>query len=1637
MTLLSNSQGPRTSIDRVRQALVDGGFKPGRGTDSFVALCPVHGDKSPSLSVTYDATNERTLVHCFTCEADFREIAAALNLSPADLFDRPLERTERRPSSTTTKPHRSPKSVFKKPRKLPARLLRSDDAVDTSKAKWKRVTTYVYADAQGSVVQEVYREQARVKGETVKRFTQRFVNPATGRMVSRKPKGFEPVLYEHASVVEAVSSGKPVWLLEGEKDVDNATAVGVVATTNAQGASSFPDTLLDVFRGARVNIVADRDLAGYARAVALGTSLAEHDASVRLFLPAVTDDKADLTDHLDSGFGLEDLIEVTMADVTALREEQAGNRAIARLRDALAEADARVERAESSKDDRDAEVAHARTWIAEAESQFLSLAGHATEIDKLSDETSSAMVAGAARHVEQLLSETAETLSTAFERVGERLSPAIEKYRSHVTPLVPIVDVDGIQTDFGHDQSPFENGEVEVDGPRFKVWKGDTVEVKIRRDGDQIKRRYNLVMRGWARIDSITVDDDGQEKASTQATSGMTLDFFRWKRSIDGEVLRDENGNPLVETEKVYWDADQLRDGTWSQALPWPGMLARTTRNGRETAMDAILNARQAPATRETIYKSTGWRETDAGPVYIHGNGAIAKGGTIPLRVELPKPYDKHYKLPEPTEDKTELRNAWNEGLCSLMDLPARVIAPLLGVVWESTFQPVPLVVHLVGGFATAKTSIARQAMHFLAPELCHRSKNSREILSGANQGSSTVGMVRALSAARDIAVLMDDIAPDGDIHKAEKKLSELARLNYNGSSRTLGTRRGGFTSDGEIRAAVITTGEITVTGSSLTRLLSLPLDSSMIQDKAATFAHLEQPHLRGARGLLGASLIQWMAQNYEQLAAERPSEDFTEHKEPTLIDRANEYWLRRVTNLPHPEGVKGRMVEAAVAADHGASLMMRMMVDREALTRSEANEFLRWARDGIYEALSLQEVQSDAGAQLVRYLREALISNAAHLTLPDGSEPEDAETMGWTHRGQAPHDQWFPSGPRIGVVDVDRIYLFPSTVLGVANTIASRSGETFTETTVSVSSALLSRGWVKPDSAGKRSTARRINGQVLRVWDIPLSALLDDEDETPPGGPAPLDFPPDVPETPNSTPVSNDHPEPETPHDSELPAPAGSVPTTSAAATQSGAAKKKDTFTAAVAVLDSDGVWLPNSQKVQLDRPIRHLGDFARVAAQLNLGTMNGWKSEDGQIIVTESAALELGIPFDTLPKFYEFGFSDALKEATKDHSLITLAKDDGFKVGGQATSISSSMRVWHETSQALRVRVMFLPAMQPKFQSTILGDAPTPAQIADRLQAYADALHFPFWMAPSTTGMDLMPTLHWKNREVLFAPSKPVPPAMDQRLEADADWHRALTADEANHEFIHAFDRSGSYLAATAGLELGIGHPEHFIDGRTFDKKLPGYWRVTYFASGDWRFPNPLRSTLTFFPDAEDKTVWVTTPTVEIAQELGYDVEIHEAYVWNEHGRILSTWYERMRDARATLDTDNPNDQIARDLLKQTYVSSLGLMGSHDYRAGRPGYAPERYHHVQAKARANIFRRVNQIGQESGRWPVAILKDTIFYTSNDADPTKAWPGREQHYGKSLGRYKHEGIARLSDVAPLLTGEGPFRGKQLLEELI
>jgi hypothetical protein len=152
--------------------------------------------------------------------------------------------------------------------------------------------------------------------------------------------------------------------------------------------------------------------------------------------------------------------------------------------------------------------------------------------------------------------------------------------------------------------------------------------------------------------------------------------------------------------------------------------------------------------------------------------------------------------------------------------------------------------------------------------------------------------------------------------------------------------------------------------------------------------------------------------------------------------------------------------------------------------------------------------------------------------------------------------------------------------------------------------------------------------------------------------------------------------------------------------------------------------------------------------------------------------------------------------------------------------------------------VRVAFAPVLHGE----LVDDDPSAEQLARRLQLLADHLGYPWRVNPSATGLDLLVGLRWKDRERLFTPVPPPPPAK-MFLEPDISWSRMPYAEERARRYLHVYDRGGSYAAGLAGLEVGIGAPVHHPDGVAFDKRVPGYYRVRLVEQGDVRMPSTCR--------------------------------------------------------------------------------------------------------------------------------------------------------------------------------------------------
>ena len=177
----------------------------GHNKQRFEMKCPAHDDDNPSLSVGV-GEGGKLLLHCHA-GCTYEEVLSAVNLSPSDLMSKVHHLNEE----------------------------------------------YDYIDLKGNHAFQVVRMPD-------KNFRQRR-KVANGYEWGR---GSAPLLlYRLPSIAKAISEGRDIYVVEGEKDVHTLERAGFAATTNPMGAGKFKPQLAEQLRGAnRVIVIPDNDDVG-------------------------------------------------------------------------------------------------------------------------------------------------------------------------------------------------------------------------------------------------------------------------------------------------------------------------------------------------------------------------------------------------------------------------------------------------------------------------------------------------------------------------------------------------------------------------------------------------------------------------------------------------------------------------------------------------------------------------------------------------------------------------------------------------------------------------------------------------------------------------------------------------------------------------------------------------------------------------------------------------------------------------------------------------------------------------------------------------------------------------------------------------------------------------------------------------------------------------------------------------------------------------------------------------------------------------------------------------------------------------------------------------------------------------------
>jgi DNA primase len=205
------------SVDEIVRAL--GGRRSGA---SWLAKCPAHEDRNPSLSIR-EGEDGQVLVHCHAGCGQARVIEVLRGRG----------------------------------------LWRESGCTETIAA------TYDYTDETGCLLYQIVRKEPKA-------FLQRRPDGAGGWIWRKCDR---QVLYRLPEVLEAPI----VFLVEGEKDVETLRDHGFVATTNAGGARApWLDSYTETLRGRECILIPDNDRVGWERVVKIATALFGTAARIRV-----------------------------------------------------------------------------------------------------------------------------------------------------------------------------------------------------------------------------------------------------------------------------------------------------------------------------------------------------------------------------------------------------------------------------------------------------------------------------------------------------------------------------------------------------------------------------------------------------------------------------------------------------------------------------------------------------------------------------------------------------------------------------------------------------------------------------------------------------------------------------------------------------------------------------------------------------------------------------------------------------------------------------------------------------------------------------------------------------------------------------------------------------------------------------------------------------------------------------------------------------------------------------------------------------------------------------------------------------------------------------------------------------------
>lgn len=253
--------------------------------DKAQARCPCHDDKQASLTITKGRRS--ALIHCHA-GCNFEDIIQKVGLKKQDLY------FEERPPGSSWR-------AFVEGRE---------------KKKIEAVYNYVSSSNDEYTFTKIRMQDKRMIYGVL--CNGRFTYGLGGK----HRKDLKSLYGDLKALNKAIAEGKPVFMPEGEKDVDTLTKRGYTAITYG-GVNDWRSDFATLFKGAEVYILADNDEAGRKVANTILSDLKGIAKSARVIVPVPDIPKADISDYFAAGHNNEEFEKLIQSAITDNRSNPA------------------------------------------------------------------------------------------------------------------------------------------------------------------------------------------------------------------------------------------------------------------------------------------------------------------------------------------------------------------------------------------------------------------------------------------------------------------------------------------------------------------------------------------------------------------------------------------------------------------------------------------------------------------------------------------------------------------------------------------------------------------------------------------------------------------------------------------------------------------------------------------------------------------------------------------------------------------------------------------------------------------------------------------------------------------------------------------------------------------------------------------------------------------------------------------------------------------------------------------------------------------------------------------------------------------------------------------------------------------